>query len=98
VAEVGWSAAVHFALTLGRCFRAPTFAADPTISLQQANFRTLPTGTAHHPSEHQEYVYVGLQKESPIVTYGPVNDAMYAAELELLREWRDIVHGWEHLQ
>jgi hypothetical protein len=26
------------------------------------------------------------------------DDAMYAAELKLLREWRDIVHGWEHLQ
>jgi len=27
-----------------------------------------------------------------------VNDAMYAAELKLRREWRDIVHDWEHLQ
>lgn len=32
------------------------------------------------------------------VTYGPVNDAMYAAELKLLHDWRDIVHGWEHMQ
>jgi hypothetical protein len=26
------------------------------------------------------------------------NDAMHAAELKLLREWRDIVHDWEHVQ
>jgi hypothetical protein len=25
-------------------------------------------------------------------------DAMYAAELKLLRDWRDIVHAWEYLQ
>ena len=39
-----------------------------------------------------------LEKQSPSVTYGPVNDAMYAAELKLLRDWRDIVHAWEHMQ
>jgi hypothetical protein len=27
-----------------------------------------------------------------------VNDAMYAAELNLLRDWRDIVQAWEHMQ
>jgi hypothetical protein len=26
------------------------------------------------------------------------DDAMYAVEPKLLREWRDTVHGWEHLQ
>lgn len=26
------------------------------------------------------------------------DDAMYAADPKLLREWRDTVHGWEHLQ
>ena len=49
-------------------------------------------------SEHHEHAHVGLEKQPPTVTYGPVNDAMYAAELKLLREWRDIVHGWEHMQ
>jgi hypothetical protein len=53
---------------------------------------------AHDPSEHHEHAYVGLEKQSPIVTYGPVNDAMYAAELKLLSDWRDIVHAWEHMQ
>ena len=53
---------------------------------------------AHDPSEHHEHTYVGLEKQSPIVTYGPVNDAMYAAELKLLSDWRDIVHDWEHMQ
>jgi hypothetical protein len=53
---------------------------------------------AHDPSEHHEHVYVGQEKQSPIVTYGPVNDAMYAAELKLLRDWRDIVDGWDHPQ
>jgi hypothetical protein len=53
---------------------------------------------AHDPSVHHEHAYVGLEKQSPTVTYGPVNDAMYAAELKLLREWRDIVHGWERMQ
>ena len=43
-------------------------------------------------------MYVGLEKQSPTVTHGRVNDAMHAAELKLLCDWRDIVHGWEHLQ
>jgi hypothetical protein len=46
---------------------------------------------AHDPGEHHQYAYVGT------VRYGVVNDAVYAAELKPLREWRDIVsHSWEH--
>jgi hypothetical protein len=55
---------------------------------------TTPTIRASTTSTHTS----GLEKQSPTVTYGPVNDAMYAAELKLLRDWRDIVHAWEHMQ
>ena len=53
---------------------------------------------AHDPSEHHEHAYINEEKQPPTVTYGPVNDAMHAAELRLLRDWRDIVDRWEHAQ
>jgi hypothetical protein len=53
---------------------------------------------AHEPNEHHEHRYVGSEKQEPIVTHGPVNDGMHAAELKLLRDWRDIVHEWENMR
>jgi hypothetical protein len=53
---------------------------------------------AHAPDEHHEHRYVGSEKQESIVTHGPVNDAMHAAELKLLRDWRDIVHEWENMR
>jgi hypothetical protein len=50
---------------------------------------------AHHPEEHHEHAYVGAKKQPPIVTRGPVNDAMHAAILQLRRSWPDIVARWE---
>jgi hypothetical protein len=38
---------------------------------------------------NNEHAYVGPGKQSPVVSYGPVNDAMHAAELKLLSDWRD---------
>jgi hypothetical protein len=53
---------------------------------------------AHAPEEHHEHRYIGSEKQEPIVTHGQVNDAMHAAELKLLRDWRDIVHEWENMR
>jgi hypothetical protein len=50
---------------------------------------------AHAPTEHHEHRYVGVEKQEPIVTHGPINDAMHAAEVKLRRGWRDIVRSWE---
>jgi hypothetical protein len=50
---------------------------------------------AHDPQEHHEHRYVGSEKQPPIVTHGPVNEAMHAAELKLLDGWRDIVDEWD---
>jgi hypothetical protein len=69
------------------------------LVLRDGRCRTVRTfDNAHDSSEHHEHAYIGLEKQSPTVTCGPVNHAMHAAELKLLREWRDIVRGWEHLQ
>jgi len=69
------------------------------LVLRDGRWRTARTfDNAHGPSEHHEHAYVGPEKQSPIVTHGSVNDAMHAAELKLLREWRDIVQGWENRQ
>lgn len=62
------------------------------LVLRDGRWRTVCTfDNAHDPSEYHEHVCVGLEKQSPIVTHGSVNDAMHAAEIKLLREWRDIV-------
>lgn len=50
---------------------------------------------AHASHEHHEHRYVGSNKQPPIVTYGPTNDAMHAAEVKLLTGWSDIVRSWE---
>lgn len=69
------------------------------LVLRDGRWHTVRTfDNAHDPSEHHEHAYVGPDKQAPIVTHGPVNDAMHIAELRLLRDWRDIVHDWEHMQ
>lgn len=40
---------------------------------------------AHAPEEHHEHRYVGSEKQAPVVTHGPVNDAMHAVEIKLPR-------------
>jgi hypothetical protein len=50
---------------------------------------------AHDPQEHHEHRYIGSEKQPPIVTHGPVNEAMHAAELRVLDGWRDIVDEWD---
>jgi hypothetical protein len=50
---------------------------------------------AHDPLEHHEHRYIGPEKQPPIVTLGPVNEAMHAAEVKLRGGWRDIVRSWE---
>ncbi len=86
-------------LVVERSSEHPIEYAIVLLVLRDGRWRTVRTfDNAHDPSEHHEHGYVGLEKQSPTVTYGPVNDAMYAAELKLLRDWRDIVQAWEHMQ
>jgi hypothetical protein len=53
---------------------------------------------AHNPQEHHEHRYLGSEKQAPIVTYGAVNDAMYAAEAKIREGWSDIVRSWENTE
>jgi hypothetical protein len=50
---------------------------------------------AHSPEEHHEHRYVGTEKQPPVLTHGPVNEAMHAVEIKLARSWGDIVRSWE---
>lgn len=50
---------------------------------------------AHAAEEHHQHRYIGPAKQAPIVTYGPVNQAMHTAEVKLLGSWGDIVDSWE---
>lgn len=50
---------------------------------------------AHALEEHHEHRYIGAEKQAPIITNGPVNNAMHAVEIKLLGNWGDIVHSWE---
>jgi hypothetical protein len=86
-------------LVVERSSEHPVEYAIVLLALRDGRWRTVRTfDNAHGPSEHHEHEYVGEKKQPPTVTHGPANDAMHAAELKLLREWRDIVHGWEHRQ
>ncbi len=50
----------------------------------------------HVPEEHHEHRYVGSEKQAPVITHGPVNDAMHAVEIKLRRGWSDILRSWEN--
>lgn len=50
---------------------------------------------AHATEEHHEHRYLGSDKQPSIVSHGPPNDAMHAAEIKLLTSWSDIVRSWE---
>jgi len=50
---------------------------------------------AHALDEHHEHRYVGSDKQTPIVSHGPPNEAMHAAEIKLLTSLSDIVRSWE---
>lgn len=64
---------------------------------RDGTWRTVRTfDNAHAPEEHHEHRYIGEEKQEPTVTYGPVNDAMHAAEIKLLEGWSDIVSEWEN--
>jgi hypothetical protein len=51
---------------------------------------------AHAPEEHHEHRYVGSEKQAPVITHGPVNDAMQAVEIKLRGGWSDILRSWEN--
>jgi hypothetical protein len=50
---------------------------------------------SHAVEEHHEHRYRGNEKRPPIVTYGPVNVAMSAADKKLRQSWEAIVRSWE---
>lgn len=50
---------------------------------------------AHAPEEHHEHRYLGSDKQPPIISHGPPNQAMHTAEIKLLTSWSDIVRSWE---
>jgi hypothetical protein len=78
--------------------RAATGASPPrstTIAWKRLRERGVLLDNAHDAEEHHEHRYVGAEKQPPTVTHGPVNGAIHAVELKLLRDWRDIVHEWE---
>lgn len=66
------------------------------LALREGMWHTVRTfDNAHDPEEHHEHRYVGAEKQPPIVTHGPVNEAIHAAEVKLLGDWGDIVCEWE---
>jgi hypothetical protein len=66
---------------------------------RDGEWRTVRTcDNAHATEEHHEHRYVGDKKQDPIITHGPVNDAMYAALVKLEGGWDDIVRSWEGTQ
>jgi hypothetical protein len=44
----------------------------------------------------REHRFIGSEKQEPIITRGPVNDAMHEAEVKLRGGWFDIVRSWDH--
>jgi len=50
---------------------------------------------AHASEAHHEHRYIGTAKQNPIVTHGPVNEAMHASEVRLRGGWRDMIRSWE---
>lgn len=66
------------------------------IVFYESEWHTVRTfDNAHSPDEHHEHVYVRDEKQAPVITKGPINDAMTAAERKLVLEWADIVSEWE---
>lgn len=66
------------------------------LVLREGSWRTVRAfDISHAHTEHHEHRYLGPEKQPPSVTHGPVNAAMHAAEVRLLRGWRDIVEEWE---
>jgi hypothetical protein len=66
------------------------------LVLRDGAWRTVRTfDNAHDPTEHHEHRYIGIEKQPPTVTHGPVNEAMHAVEVKLLEGWSDIVSEWE---
>jgi hypothetical protein len=45
-------------------------------SEREGEWQTVRTfDNAHAPEEHDEHRYVGSEKQAPVITHGPVNDA-----------------------
>lgn len=68
-------------IVVGRSSEHPVDYAIVLPALRGGHWRTVRTfDNAHDPSEHNEHTYVGLEKQSPTVPYGPVNNAMDATK------------------
>jgi hypothetical protein len=66
------------------------------LAFRDGRWHTVRTfDNSHAVEEHHEHRYRGDEKRPPIVTCGPVNVAMHAAETKLRRHWEAIVRSWE---
>ncbi len=80
-----------------RSSRHPVEYAIVLLVFRDGTWRTVRTfDNAHNPQEHHEHRYVGSDKQPPVITHGPINEAMRAAEVKLRQGWRDIVRSWEN--
>lgn len=83
-------------LVTERSSTTPVEYAFMLIVLCDGQWHTVRTfDNAHSPEEHHEHAYRGDDKQEPIVTHGPVNEAMAAVRRKIDAEWADIVSEWE---
>jgi len=78
----------------GRAFKRPSHPIEYAIVLllerDGAVHAVRTFDNAHAPTERHEHRYIGAEKQEPIVTHGPINDAMHAVEVKLRRGWREM--------
>jgi hypothetical protein len=89
----GWTKAIELSENVTDRFLHPPPIPVGEVRSAAGTVRTF--DNAHASDEHHEHRYVGSEKQPPIVTHGPPNEAMHAAEIKLLQGWSDIVHSWE---
>jgi hypothetical protein len=88
--------AVDVRVVVTRSSSHPVVYAIMLQALRDGEWHTVRTfDNAHEAEEHHEHRYRGPDKQDPIVTRGPVNEAMHAAEVKLREGWSDILRSWE---
>jgi hypothetical protein len=88
--------AVDVEIVTERSSAYPVEYAIMLLTLRDGTWHTVRVfDNAHDPEEHHEHTYVGSEKQEPIITRGPVNEAMRTAEVKLLERWPDILSEWE---
>lgn len=68
-------------------------------ALLDGKWQTIRTfANAHEVEEHHEHRYAGDEKQAPVTTTGPVNEAMAMAEAAILANWPSMVDDWKQTQ